>query len=107
MNDEVVYHQNDLLPVILSRLGHRLHELFHKGTKSGAVLVLFDAMQSLARNVVDGAEAVALLVDSWGHHLALVTLHGPTAQNTGQEVEINLVLEEQQDFSIFRRFFIL
>lgn len=107
MNDEVVDHQNDFLSVIVWRMSDRLHELLYEGAKSDAVLVFFDAVQSMTRHVIDRSEAITLLVDARRHHFALGTPQGPTAQDARQEVEIDFILKVQQDFSFFCLFFVL
>src|SRR5271157_6175052 len=71
-------------------------------------------MNGLSRNKADRAKTITFHILSGRHHFALSTLYteersagGPHAQNARQEVEINFISKEHQQFSVFGLFLVL
>jgi len=84
-----------------------VHKLLNEGTKPGAILVLFDAMDSFSGHVIDRAEAVPFQIGTRRHHFALRAAQRPAAQDARQEVQVDFILKVEQDFAVFRLFLVL
>jgi hypothetical protein len=107
MNDEVIEHYNNFLSALVRGLGDGLPELLHERTEARTILVIFPAMNGLSGHKIDGSKTIAFQVLTRRPHFARRAWQGPGAQKTWQEIKINCILKEHQNFTVPGRFLVL